>query len=319
MRAPTASLRRGFTLVELLVVIAIIGILVGLLLPAVQAARESGRRIQCANNVKQVSLGLYSYATSQRSFPFGASWDKQTGTWASFILPQLERQAHFDSFDFKKSMGDAANTNAVTLPVNVYVCPTDARLKDAIMTERCTLYGNSYHKGHVLWYTASMGPTEIDDDCKTWCNGTGQGLGSFCCQGDNHGSNGGKFAGIFARYEVAIKPAAIRDGLSNTILIGETLPKHCFHNTAFGRNSPTTSTYIPMNHMNEGQVTPGMSQQDLHAKNSYARTCGFKSKHPGGATFAMADGSVHFFSEYIDYKLFNGLGTRAGGEAVSPP
>src|SRR5262245_37434001 len=103
------TLRRGFTLVELLVVIAIIGILVALLLPAVQAARESARRVQCANNVKQVSLALFNYSTQQRTFPFAVSWDRNTGTWAAFILPFMERQAHFDLFDFTQSMEHANN------------------------------------------------------------------------------------------------------------------------------------------------------------------------------------------------------------------
>lgn len=310
------SAPRAFTLVELLVVIAIIGILVGLLLPAVQAARESGRRIQCANNVKQVSLALYAYTTTQKTFPFGVSWDKNTGTWASFILPQLERQAHFDIFDFKQSMEHANNLTAITTPVNVFVCPTDAKLSDAVMTERCTCCGNSPPKAHVLWYTASMGPTAPDS-----CPFCAAGTNSYCCQGSNFGSNPkGAFTGIFGRCDVAIKPAAIRDGLSNTILIGETLPKHCFHNIAFGRNLPISGTQTPLGTLEgEGQVNKGMSQTDLHSKNPAARVCGFKSKHNGGAQFAMADGSVHFFSDSIDYRLYNGLGTRAGREAVSPP
>jgi hypothetical protein len=160
-----------------------------------------------------------------------------------------------------------------------------------------------------------MGPTS-PDGCPFCPSGE-----TYCCQGNNYGSNPkGAFTGIFGRVEVAIKPAAIRDGLSNTILIGETLPSHCFHNTAFGRNFPISGTMIPLNTMEgEGQVTPGMSQSDLHSKNQHNRVCGFKSRHFGGATFAMADGSVHFFSQSIDYRLYNGLGTRAGGEVVKIP
>jgi prepilin-type N-terminal cleavage/methylation domain-containing protein len=305
--------RRGFTLVELLVVIAIIGILVALLLPAVQSAREAARRMQCINNVKQVTLALHNYESSQKVLPFGTSWDRNTGSWASFILPYLERQAHFDLFDFKQSMEHANNLTAVTTPVNSYVCPSDAKLLDAIMGERCTCCGSSPPRAHVLWYAASMGPT-APDACP-FCPG---GAGSYCCQGANYGSNPpGAFVGLFGRVEVSIAFSEVRDGLSNTIMIGETLPKHCFHNTAFGRNFPVAGTSIPLGTMEgKNDVTPGMNQSDLHSKNVHYRACGFKSQHSGGAVFGIGDGSVRFFPDSIDYQLYNALGTRAGGETA---
>jgi prepilin-type N-terminal cleavage/methylation domain-containing protein/prepilin-type processing-associated H-X9-DG protein len=315
MTNPHASLRRAFTLVELLVVIAIIAILAALLLPAVQTARESGRRTQCKNNLKQIALAIRHYAQSKGRFPFGGGWIPiQTGTWASMILPQLEQQAHYELFDFAKSMDDPANLQAVTTPVATYVCPSDAKLADAIMGHRCKCCGNSYLRGHVLWYAASMGPTKPDI-----CPYSEE---SYACQGSNYGSQAGgtSFVGIFGRSHIGIKPAAVRDGLSNTWLVGETLPRHCFHNTAFGRNFPVAGTQIPLNTMvgAEGQ-DDSWSQGQLHANNPHARACGFKSAHLGGATFAMADGSVHFVSEIMDYRLYNELGTRDGGEPASLP
>src|SRR5687767_8536224 len=118
--------RSGFTLVELLVVIAIIGILVALLLPAVQSAREAARRMQCGNNLKQLGLALLNYEAGQRVFPFGCGGAvghqryAQTGTWAAFILPQLEQQALYDLFDFKKHMNDPANQRAVSTIVPAF-------------------------------------------------------------------------------------------------------------------------------------------------------------------------------------------------------
>jgi prepilin-type N-terminal cleavage/methylation domain-containing protein len=188
--------RPAFTLVELLVVIAIIGILVVLLLPAVQSAREAARRMQCKNNLKQIAVAIRNYEQKKGVFPFGGGWQVQTGTWASMILPQLEQQAHFDLFDFAKSMGDAANKRAVTTPVATYVCPSDGRVEDAIMGHRCTCCGNSYLVGHVTWYAASMGPTKPDS-----CPYSTE---RFACQGSNYGSQEGgtSFVGIFGRSHI---------------------------------------------------------------------------------------------------------------------
>ena len=124
-------LRSGFTLIELLVVIAIIALLLGLLLPAVQSAREAARRMQCGNNLKQIGLALLNYETNRGVFPFGCGGTQgqaryaQTGTWAAFILPQLEQQNVYDTFDFKKHMNDPANQKAVSTIVQAFICPTD--------------------------------------------------------------------------------------------------------------------------------------------------------------------------------------------------
>ncbi|HTN74593.1 MAG TPA: DUF1559 domain-containing protein [Pirellulaceae bacterium] len=306
----------AFTLVELLVVIAIIGVLVALLLPAVQSAREAARRIQCANNLKQVGLALHNYEGSHKVLPFGSAWNSNTGTWAAFVLPFMERQTHFDLFDFKQSMEHANNKAAVETVVPSYICPSDGKASEAIMGHRCTCCGSSPGVSHVLWYTASLGPTSLDG-CP-FCPG---GAGSYCCQGSNYGTTPvGAFVGLFGRVEVSVAFAEVRDGLSNTIMVGETLPKHCFHNSAFGRNFPLSGTNIPLNTFEGKEGQPASwSQTDLHAKNVHNRVCGFKSKHPGGAMFTLGDGSVRFLQETIDYQLFNGLGTRAGAEVVTVP
>jgi prepilin-type N-terminal cleavage/methylation domain-containing protein len=305
----------GFTLVELLVVIVIIAVLVSLLLPAVQAAREAARRLQCRNNLRQVATAARSYENKNERFPHGGGWTgHQTGTWASLILPHLELQNHFDLFDLEKDMGDAVNERAVTTPVSMYVCPSDATLSDAIMGHRCICCGNSYQRGHVSWYMASMGPTKPDS-----CPFSTE---NYACQGSNYGSadGGTSFVGIFGRSHIGVTAAQVRDGLSNTFLLGETLPRHCFHNTAFGRNFTVAGTQIPLNNMEgaEGQ-DDSWSQSQLHSANRHNRACGFKSSHEGGAFFAMADGSTHFVSDTIDYRLYNELGTRAGDEEVTLP
>src|ERR1700678_2359797 len=117
---------RGFTLVELLVVIAIIGVIVALLLPAVQAAREAARRSQCTNNLQQICLGMHHYYDAHNKLPFGSSYNpKVTGTWCAFLLPFIEEQSTYNLFDFGHALFDSSNQAAVTTIVSTYICPSD--------------------------------------------------------------------------------------------------------------------------------------------------------------------------------------------------
>ena len=326
---PDASFFRplhGFTLVELLIVIAIIAILMALLVPAVQGAREAARQTQCRNNLKQIGTALHGYESANGGLPAGnggpaPSWPDYTNmpTWAAAILPHMDLRAHFDLFDFSLPPNHAVNLTAVTTPVAMYVCPSDSSMSQAVLDKRQTAWSLNPRTAMGLWYFGSQGPTHMDDCpfCPTSPENLtipSAGSGNWCCQGNNFGSRAGRgspigaFAGMFGRYKRGVKFAEVRDGLSNTILLGETLPKHCKWNCAFCTNFCTSSTNIPINNMEsdwEGSI--------------WYRSCGFKSQHPGGAMFAMGDGSVHFLSEAIDFQLINSLGTRAGGELVTVP
>jgi prepilin-type processing-associated H-X9-DG protein len=142
---------------------------------------------------------------------------------------------------------------------------------------------------------------------------------NWCVQGWNFGSSAntsitppisaGTFAGMFGRYPRSIRFADVTDGLSNTLMVGESIPSHCHWLSAFSPIFSFTSTNIPLNTMEEGDA----------AGSNYWRTCGFKSVHPGGVNFLMGDGSVTFIAETIDFQLFNQLGTRAGNEPVQVP
>ena len=302
------SARRGFTLVELLVVIAIIGVLVALLLPAVQAAREAARRIQCSNHLKQLGLGMHNYHDTLNRLPFASAWGVgQAGTWPAFILPQIEQMPLYQKFDFNVAMSHANNTQAITTVVKVFVCPTDPQSRNPIMTNRWLDAGNAA-TCMGLWYPACMGPTQ--PDACPYCPNPTASDSNWCCQGNNLGTNPpDNSVGMFGRYPTGFRFSNVTDGLSNTLMCGETIPSHCIFNGAFLPNYPVFPTTIPMN----------ISISDNGAHGAWYRTCSFKSYHPGGVGFVLGDGSVKFLDRNMDFQLYNNLGTRAGGEAAQLP
>lgn len=309
----------GFTLVELLVVIAIIGVLVSLLLPAVQSAREAARRMQCTNNLKQLGLGMHNYHGAHESLPFAVAdcCSPSHEVWTTMIMPFAEMQNVHDQFDFSLGFKHRTNQEAILVAIPGFVCPSDEDSSSPILDAR---HSHNPIRSMGLWYPVSMGPTHDGNsytDACVFCPDVRPAADNWCCQGWNCGTLGspdglyspGSSVGMFGRYHNAVRFEDVADGLSGTIMIGESLPRQCDFLCAYCTNFTTFRTGIPLNHMTE----PGAESGD------WRRACGFKSLHSGGANFCLGDGSVHFVNEGVDFQLFNALGTRDGGEVASLP
>lgn len=304
--------KQGFTLVELLVVIAIIGVLIALLLPAVQAAREAARRSQCQNNLKQIGLANHSYHDVNKRLPAGSNYNVSTIgiTWAIAILPFMEQDNLYSSYDRTVATSHTNNAAAVSAKIATYACPSAADASDLILTGLRSEGGYNPTTGMGLWYVASIGPTSPDG-----CPACPVSAPSYCCKGNNWGTNAGggvgvgNSVGMFGRYPNAIKFAGVTDGLSNTILAGETLPTKC-----------TGFVCVACQNFPVSYTTVGINTPEIPDTGAYWNTnCGYKSDHPTGAQFVFGDGSVHFLAETIDYRLYNLLGDRADGEVVTVP
>ena len=301
--------RRGFTLVELLVVIAIIGILVALLLPAIQAAREAARRAECLNNTKQIGLALQNYHDTYGTFPPGGiscgncnftygrpHWT----TWTIAILPFLEQQTLYDEYVQEKGNTDNVNRFVCQQFVKPYMCPSDVNLKrlqrPASGPRRFDYAPGSYRA--VSGVTRNRGGPHFDE---------GQ---------NNNPYDRGLLHTVYNKWN-AERMADIIDGTSNTIIVGEYQTKK--HNS---RRTFWAYTYTSYNQSSITMGSPtafGVTDFDecnSSANPAHGNDCkrAFASFHPGGINFLKADGSGDFIDDTIDRNVLAALATIAGGE-----
>lgn len=331
----------GFTLVELLVVIAIIGILIALLLPAVQAAREAARRSQCTNNLKQWGLALHNYHDTYNAFPrymqlapvSGAS-DFNSYTVHLKILPFIEQQALYDrvktvSQDFYLQTNPSVDNLTATIGISAFICPSN---------ESYPLAGRTGYTNYAV------------------CAGSNIGWGIADTRHN----------GVF-QYRVETKMAGISDGTSNTIMVAEQRTGDN-DDSIYHRQSDTVRglAWTANQSTSQGPITQaqvdaagaacdaGASNHSSVMGSRYSRgafiytvfnTLGTpnwkypgcmtatntgahgnssgiypaRSPHPGGVNHAMADGSVQFISETVDMQVYHGLGSRNGNETVTLP
>ncbi|MHC5540615.1 DUF1559 domain-containing protein [Singulisphaera rosea] len=326
----------GFTLIELLVVIAIIAVLIALLLPAVQAAREAARRAQCVNNAKQIALAMHNYHDQIGTFPPNSiadgNWSGTWWAWPSFILPQVEQNNVYNSINYTRSCTNLTNSTAFRTIVTSFLCPSDDSNK--LFADR--VYVDVNQPDFVTPGPYTMASLNYVGNAGDMKNST---IFDYLCldpaqaAGPTYGCNG-TFRGMFGDCSSAksIRIAEVTDGTSNTLLIGENSPNLNSGLAWASGNDIYASTIIPLNWMTKlknGQVdsngdvcspaawNPSDPSSQIHCYNNQWYYQAFKSFHPGGANFAMSDGSVRFLKQTINSRTYMALSTRAGGEIVS--
>ena len=279
--------RPAFTLVELLVVIAIIGILVGMLLPAVQQVREAARRTACQNNLRQVGLGLANHEATHQFFPAGCTEcdsslpaPRVQLAWSATLLPFIEQQAVRDLISFEHRFNAIENRDAGGSVLPVYLCPSTATTNRTGMTTGDKNQNGQWDPGDSLAFTDYGGlfgvgfdfePPDIPEPLL-------------------------EHMGVMV-FETPVTAAEIRDGLSNTAVVGE----------CTGRDSQLDSEWINGQNLFDQRFDTGINETQNNE---------LFSDHPGGVNLVFCDGHVSYFSDTIDQDVLIAVITRDGGEIV---
>jgi prepilin-type N-terminal cleavage/methylation domain-containing protein/prepilin-type processing-associated H-X9-DG protein len=319
MPAPSTARRRaGFSLVELLVVIAIIGVLVGLLLPAVQSAREAARRSQCASNLRQLGLALHNHVDARRQFPAGYladtsspardpdTFDAAPGTgWGLAIAPFIEEAAVATGYNAAAGVAAAANQGIVSRRLGVFLCPTSTGPREPFAAQDEA--GAPHSSGARLGRTDYVANAGHEDPWDTSPRASWDGV-----------ANGPLFRNSRTR------PAHVLDGLSKTVFIGEhsqalsqkawagVVPGAWCQPTEKQRLAGTAAEHaaaLVLSHSGPAANEAGV----IHVPNDPAGHCDqMFSEHPSGANVVFGDGSVRLVEAAIDRAAWAALCSIAG-------
>ncbi len=323
------SNREAFTLIELLVVIAIIGVLVGLLLPAVQQAREAARRASCINHMKQVGIAIHSYNDANKKLPPGGEWEqgapwrilqstgakptgpnRERGGVLVRLLPYLEENSLYSQIDFEGGTVASQMVNGKRVReyvISTYLCPTD--IHDGTLEDGSSIRAISN-------YGANYGPS--------WAGGNGN---PNCPCGQNYNSyrpltNTGHTnpAGPFSREGniFVCKLTDVTDGLSKTIFFGEVranCSRHQRRGWAHTNNgNGLFNTLYPLNYDSCSKDVASAGGDGCGAECNWKTEFGYKSLHPGVVNFLMGDGAVTTLPENVDHTAFQLIGCRMDGQ-----
>jgi prepilin-type N-terminal cleavage/methylation domain-containing protein/prepilin-type processing-associated H-X9-DG protein len=323
-------LKKGFTLVELLVVIAIIGILIGMLLPAVQSVREAARRVECLNNMRQLGLSLHNYESAHGAFPpsrlspddqpipsdltQNSRGESAFQSWTTLLLPFIDQANLGNSFDYRTAWFEDRNSTVVATQLAIHKCPSSPAVDGVDPYHRIGAAAGDYGSINEVKkkvFTEVLGVNDPGENARL---------------------------GLLAKF-VDNPIAAVSDGTSNTLYVAEAAG----HPEVYIVGRRMSSEDFTIYRTNDDKVVNLNGQFAPADGTGWADPdCGFSvngstpdgldkwgpaminainvseaySFHPGGANFAMADGSTHFINDTIDAETFVGLCTRAGGEVV---
>ena len=311
--------KNGFTLVELLVVIAIIGVLIGLLLPAVQSAREAARRMKCSSNLKQIALACQAYSTfnveafppgnGMRKYPNGKEEGAINHSFAVFILPYIEQQVLYDSIDFTISSRDMYYQNprpaALKTVIPLYYCPSYQR--EVFCEEEI------YYKYGALWTYNGVGGVIRSQEELSAKQGEPY-IVSPTVSGGTHGDlpDNGMFG-----WMKAVKISMVSDGLSNTLLASEYIQKDS--KGAYSTQAGNVRPWVLGANEDRGMYAFKIIRYEIDAPydrigdNVPFNHLPMGSDHPDGVNASKADGSVEFLNKNIDVAVYKAMGTRNGG------
>jgi len=322
--------RSAFTLVELLVVIAIIGVLVALLLPAVQSAREASRRSSCSNNLKQVSLAMHNYEDTFKTLPGGVgAWGCCWGTWQVRVLPYLEQgnlsnlYVNSDGHDGSGPRYSGGNNpaNVTTKRVKSLTCPSD--FPNAPLS-RITNHNYGVNYGNTSFFQQPLSGIQF-------------GGAPFVAYPDPPGggaSTDGPIGGPPApplppvwltKYGVPRRLAEITDGTSNTLMMGELIQgqRDALHGFTWWGGGSGFVTFMTPNSREPDALVGGICNADPRnppcttaVAPSRPRMAGTRSRHPTGVMVSFCDGHVAFISNTVNFNTWQAVGTAEGGEAI---
>ncbi len=308
--------RPGFTLVELLVVMAVIGILIALLLPAVQAAREAARRSQCTNHLKQLGVGFLNFESATGGLP-ARRWNREdqgyTG-WGTFLLPYIEQQALYDQYQWEYDFYDPENKDVVETKLSVFICPSVVR-DDPIISSGKATAGSANPDTSTKFEVCGWIDYLVPNGIVVPDNGFGENFPKWDSSGNQHQAmlDSTTFSSLGAVQSPAPRRLKdITDGLSHTLLANETAgwPQHwvggkrVFPDLSLGNRGSWAGwqSYVYWTSSEDGSmnaytdptagdlVSCGINCENQHAIYSF---------HPGGALILFCDGSVRFVNEQL--------------------